>query len=165
MLFFSLHAKCFYRLFGIYFVFQVKKIENFCKFMIQYSIYGTFWAKVEYNFREVEEQKQSPYVCYKKTLKYFAIFTAKHLCWRLFLIKLQDRRPATLLERDSNTSLLLLILQNFKNAYFEEHLRTTVSGWILESFAQVIICILCKSICERLLKDFCELFLLSTGIF
>ena len=39
-----------------------------------------------------------------------------------------DRRSATLLKRDSNTSLLLLILQNFKNAYFEEHLRTTASG-------------------------------------
>ena len=34
-------------------------------------------------------------------LKKFAIFTGKHLL-RFFLIKLQDFRPATLLERDSN---------------------------------------------------------------
>ena len=29
----------------------------------------------------------------KDVLKYFAIFTGKHLCWSLFLIKLQDFRP------------------------------------------------------------------------
>ena len=39
----------------------------------------------------------------KAVLKNFAIFTGKHLCWGLFLIKLQVSRPATLLKRDSNT--------------------------------------------------------------
>ena len=43
-------------------------------------------------------------------LKYFAIFAAKHLCWSLFLIKLQAWRP--LLKRDSNTNVFLWILQN-----------------------------------------------------
>ena len=34
-------------------------------------------------------QKQPPEVFYKEAvLKNFAIFTAKHLCWSLFLIKL-----------------------------------------------------------------------------
>ena len=33
-----------------------------------------------------------------------ANFTGKHLCWSLFLIKLQAFRPATLLKRDSNTA-------------------------------------------------------------
>ena len=46
--------------------------------------------------------------------------------WSLFLIKLQASRPATLLERDSNTDVFLWILQT---------LRTTIS----------------KNICERLL--------------
>ena len=50
-------------------------------------------------------------------LKHFAIFTGKHVCWSLFLIKLQASRivrhilkcvwpfwrPAALLKRDSNT--------------------------------------------------------------
>ena len=40
-------------------------------------------------------------------LKNFAIFTEKHLCCSLFLIKLLVRRPATLLKRDSNTSVFL----------------------------------------------------------
>ena len=42
----------------------------------------------------------------KGTLKNFENFTGKHLCWRLFLIKLQAFRPATLLKRDSNGVLL-----------------------------------------------------------
>ena len=39
-------------------------------------------------------------------LKNFANLTGKHLCWSRFLIKLQAR-PATLLERDSNTDVFL----------------------------------------------------------
>ena len=34
--------------------------------------------------------------------KNFVIFTGKHLCWSLFLIKLQAFRHATLLKRESN---------------------------------------------------------------
>ena len=40
-------------------------------------------------------------------LKNLAIFTGKHLCWSLFLMKLR------LLKRDSNTSVFLSILHNF----------------------------------------------------
>ena len=47
-------------------------------------------------------------------LKNFAIFLGKHLCWNLFLIKLQALRPATLLKRDSNTGVFLWSLPNFK---------------------------------------------------
>ena len=39
--------------------------------------------------------------------KNFAIFTGKHLCWSLFLIKLQAFRPTTLLKKGSNTSVFL----------------------------------------------------------
>ena len=40
-------------------------------------------------------------------LKNFPIFTGIHLCWSLFLIKLQVLKPVTLLKRDSNTGLFL----------------------------------------------------------
>ena len=40
-------------------------------------------------------------------LKIFANFTGKHLCWSLFLIKLQALKPANLLKRDSNTGVFL----------------------------------------------------------
>ena len=37
-----------------------------------------------------------PELFYKKAvLKHFAIFTEKHLCWSLFLIKLQAFMPST----------------------------------------------------------------------
>ena len=32
-------------------------------------------------------------------LKHFAIFTGKHMCWSIFLIKLQVSRPVNLLKR------------------------------------------------------------------
>ena len=52
--------------------------------------------------------KQPPGMFYKKgLLKSFAKFTGEHLCWSLFLIKLQVFRPATLLKRDSNTGIFL----------------------------------------------------------
>ena len=40
-------------------------------------------------------------------LKNFAIFTGKHLCWSLLLIKLQAFKLVTLLKRNSNTSIFL----------------------------------------------------------
>ena len=46
-------------------------------------------------------------------LKNFAIFTGKHLCWSLFLRKLQVLKPPNLLEGDSNTGVFLWILRNF----------------------------------------------------
>ena len=66
-------------------------------------------------------QKQ-PSVFYKKAvIKNFAIFTGKHLCWSLFLIKLQAFRPDS--KRDSNICIFLWILWNF-----EEHLQVVASN-------------------------------------
>ena len=48
----------------------------------------------------------------KARLENFAIFTRKHLCWSLFLVKLQAFRAAILLKRDSNKGVFLWILQN-----------------------------------------------------
>ena len=60
-------------------------------------------------------------------LKNFAIFTGKHLCWSIFLIKLLAWNSATLFKRDSNTVFFLWILRNFyKQHFFMEHLR-----WLL----------------------------------
>ena len=46
-------------------------------------------------------------------LKNVAIFTGNHLCKSLFLITFQAFSPATLLKRDSNTGVFLLILRDF----------------------------------------------------
>ena len=45
-------------------------------------------------------QKQPPEVFFKRAvLKIFALFTGKHLCWCLFLIKFHALRPAALLKK------------------------------------------------------------------
>ena len=53
-------------------------------------------------------QKQPNGVFFKEGFrKNCANLTEKHLCWSLFLIKMEARGPATLLKRDSNTDLFL----------------------------------------------------------
>ena len=54
----------------------------------------------------------------------FAIFKEKHLCWRLFLIKLEAFRP----QKESPTQVFSSeYWEIFKNTYFEEHLRAAAS--------------------------------------
>ena len=57
--------------------------------------------------------------------------TGKHPCWIQKWLHLHENNStvllisgSTLLKRNSNTDVFLGKLQNFKNAYFEEHLRT-----------------------------------------
>ena len=50
-------------------------------------------------------------------LRNFA-FKRKHLCWSLFLTKLQDLGPATLFKRDFNIGFYLWILQNIYKQLF-----------------------------------------------
>ena len=54
----------------------------------------------------------------KGVLKNFANFKGKHLCWSLFLIKLQAWRLPTLLQRSFSTDVFLLNLRNFKEQLF-----------------------------------------------
>ena len=49
----------------------------------------------------------------------FANFTGKHLCWSLFLTKMQALRPTILLERDSNTSVFQWNLRNFEKIFLQ----------------------------------------------
>ena len=59
-------------------------------------------------------------------LKNFAIFTGKHPCWSLFLIKLHAKRPVTLLKRGSNIGAFLWNLGNFCKQLF--HRRSPVAA-------------------------------------
>ena len=63
-------------------------------------------------------------------LKNFASFTGKHMCWSLFLIKVQTWRHANLLKRNSNTP-------RFCPVKIEKLLRTTFKNnlrWLLLIF-------------------------------
>ena len=53
-----------------------------------------------------------------RSIKNFAIFIEKHLCWGLFLIKFQAFRPAKFLKRDSNTGVSCGYCELFKNSFF-----------------------------------------------
>ena len=55
-------------------------------------------------------------------------------CWSLFSTKLQSFRLPILLKRGSNTGVFLWNCEVFKKTYFEEHLRTAVSGCNLSFF-------------------------------
>ena len=54
----------------------------------------------------------------KGSLEYFAKFTGKQLCWRLFLIKLQTFGSATFLKRDSNSGVSCRYWEIFRNSFF-----------------------------------------------
>ena len=49
----------------------------------------------------------------KDALKNFTNFTGKHLCWSLFLIKLQGWGPSALLKRNTNAVVFQWNLWNF----------------------------------------------------
>ena len=57
------------------------------------------------------------------SIKFFSIFTGKHLCWVLFLIKLQVERSATFLKIDSNKGVSCGYCNIFKNSFLIQHLR------------------------------------------
>ena len=60
--------------------------------------------------------------------------TEKHLCWSLFLIKLQAWRSATLWKRDSNTDVFLWIFTIFENSFSYWNLR-----WLLLSVRIIVL--------------------------
>ena len=78
----------------------------------------------------VQFQKQPPKVfCKKGVLENFSSFTGKHLCWSLYLIKLQVFMPATLLKT---------LQHRYFHVKFTKFLRTLIL----------------KNICQRLFLQF-----------
>ena len=66
----------------------------------------------------------------KDALKYFAKFAEKYMCWSLFLNKVTNRKPATLLKRNSDSDVLLWILQVYNNTFLIEHVRRLLLKWV-----------------------------------
>ena len=56
-----------------------------------------FQPAVHFEYKPIQKQSSDVF-CKKAALKNFTIFTGKHLCWSLFLIKLQAFTSATLLK-------------------------------------------------------------------
>ena len=68
----------------------------------------------------------------------FTKFTAKYLCWSLFLIKLQFWGPATLLKKIQTQVFPREICKLFKNNYFEEHLWNAASKHYLKRDSKTV---------------------------
>ena len=51
----------------------------------------------------------------------FTVFTGKHLCWSLFLIRLHAWRPTVLLKRCTSAGFFLEYYKIFKNCFFVEY--------------------------------------------
>ena len=60
--------------------------------------------------------------CSQMFLKIFGNFTGEHLCWSLFLVKLQGWRPATLLKRNTNTGTFVWNLWNLQERLFSQNI-------------------------------------------
>ena len=99
----------------------------------------------------------------KIVLKNFTIFTGKHLCWSLFLIKLQVWRPATLSKEALTQVFPCKYCEIFKSTYFQEHLRTTASNNIIVFFVKVHFWSISLIICYVLKKHLKEVHLLRNS--
>ena len=87
-------------------------------------------ASVLNNTREVLKQS---FAAVFQNLKNFANFAGKHLCWSLFLIKLQVASPQVcnfIKKKHSNTGVFLWNLQSFKDHHF---LQNTSGGFASRS--------------------------------
>ena len=87
----------------------------------------SFWVRNKEQETEAATRDQR-YSIKKVDLENSKILTGKHLCWSLFLIKLQTFRSVTLLKKDPSQVFSCEFCRNFKNIHFEEHLRTVASG-------------------------------------
>ena len=84
-------------------IFRLQKITEYIYVMKRFHLV----------FLVARTYRSSQRRCFKKgVLKNFPNFTRKHLCWSLFLIKLQALLPSQ-------------ICEIFKKTYLEEHLRAT----------------------------------------
>ena len=128
---------------GIFLTLWIKWYEVFCKNGQRLNTVNYFWKKVHLrcftwfwirfriwslntslntslfllsllHFESLKFRSSCSKISFKiDVFKNFAIFTRKHLCWSLFMIKLRACKPANLLRRHSNTGVFLRILQNF----------------------------------------------------
>ena len=64
-------------------------------------------------------------------------FTRKHLCWSLFLIKLQALKGCNFIKNSPTQMFSYEYCEIFNNTYFEEHLRTAASVHLKLGFLKI----------------------------
>ena len=86
------------------------------------------WKKKKYFKSGLSEAATRGALLKKSVLKNFANHTGKHLCWSLFLIKLQ---AYNFIKKRLQHLFSSEICEIFNNIYFEEHLRVVASKFCL----------------------------------
>ena len=66
-------------------------------------------------------------------LKVLQKLTGKHLCWSLFLNKVEGLRPATILKKTLTQVISCDYYEIFKNTYFKEHLRPAAFQYLISA--------------------------------
>ena len=115
-----------------YVYFQIFNVNNL-QWDTCFSFLFCLWRYVLYSFSE--PKLFSSKICYRSNLwvcsikeivlKKIDIFTGKHMCWSLLLMRLHAFRPATLFKKTPTHVFSCKYYEIFKSTYFEEPLRTT----------------------------------------
>ena len=99
------------------FLYLLKTSENqrFCDIFRGYRKRSVAWNGLTVTTTKLKSLAEAVVRrCFSKPVhKNLAMFTGKHFCWRLLLLKLPASRSSTLLRRDSNTGALRWILRSF----------------------------------------------------
>ena len=90
-------------------LFQIKRV---------YAVAVSFEMQPSTHWVEHLLEAATEVFCKKAILKNFAIFTGKHLCYRLFLKQFQPRRPATILKETPTQVFFCEYCKIFKKTYF-----------------------------------------------
>ena len=133
---------------------------------LRIAYHGFFFLVLIKGIRKWCESRNSHRRCSTKkvVLKSFAMFTRKHLCWILFLIKLQAFRPTTLLKWTPTQTFSCKYCKTFKGTCFEKYLWTAASvsqrfSWVTseaESFYADLLQAGCGCFCFTL-SDGCKI--------
>ena len=101
------------------------------------SVDAEYWTVSSSNW----QKKQPPEVSYKKAvLRNFARIAGKHLCLSLFLRNLPASKPATLLERDSNTGDTVLdnLVINGNTSHLTEHSENHLVVFVVGNYVFLV---------------------------
>ena len=79
---------------------------------------------------DIRHKKQPPELFYKIAPRHSAIFTGKHLCWSIFLIKFQAIGLQIYLKRHQHTCFLVIIANFLRTLIFKNICRRLLLSYV-----------------------------------
>ena len=100
-----------------------------------------------FHFESIKFRSRRSQMSFERDVfKSFTIFTGKHLCWSLFVIKFPAFKPANLLKKRLQHRYFHINIAKFlRTAFFIEHLRQLLFKAIFET---------CQNLTMKNKKDF-----------